>query len=86
MGYKLIETLRPLVAPSLRSSCYSLRALLSLFNLYPYVSLSNYYLVWESGNRYISRYNNYYVYSAFLFTFFKFWVETLNTNCIGCTI
>ncbi len=45
MGYKLIETLGPLVAPSLRSGRYSFRALWSLFNLYPYVSLSNYYLV-----------------------------------------
>ncbi len=46
MGYKLIETLRPLVAPSLRSGRYSFRALWSLFNLYLYVSLSNYHLVY----------------------------------------
>ncbi len=44
MGYKLLETLGPLVAPSLRSGRYSFRALWSLFHLYPYVLLSNYYL------------------------------------------
>ncbi len=40
----IIETLVPLVAPSLHSGRYSFRALWLLFNLYPYVSLSNYYL------------------------------------------
>ncbi len=44
MGYELIETLESLVAPSLRSGRYSFKALWSLFNLYPYVSLSNYHL------------------------------------------
>ncbi len=49
MGYKLIETLGPLVAPSLRSGRYSFRALWSLFNLY---SLSNYHIAHgeESGD------------------------------------
>ncbi len=41
-GY--LETLRPLVAPSLRSGSLQPRALGSLNNLEPLVSMSNYYL------------------------------------------
>ncbi len=39
-----LDTLRPLVAPSLRSGCYSLGPSGCLNNLDPLVSLSNYYL------------------------------------------